>query len=87
MLLALLAGTLVGAAVALLLQAAIARTAIPLAPERAFWQFLLLCFAGGLSGFALSAVSDLQDSSPDPAYRRARRPQRPSSRRHPPNRR
>lgn len=85
---ALLGGALLGAAVAVLLQVALARTATPLPPERAFWQVLLLSGAGGLSGFALSAVSALQEANPDAAYhqpRRRRRP-RPSLRRRPPQR-
>lgn len=53
---ALLAGALLGTALALLLQATIARTATPLSPARALWQLWLLTFAGGLSGFALSTV-------------------------------
>ena len=71
---ALLAGALLGTALALLLQATIARTATPLSPARAFWQLWLLTFAGGLSGFALSTVRELQASNPDPAYHRPRRP-------------
>ena len=71
---ALLAGALLGTALALLLQATIALTATPLSPARALWQLWLLTFAGGLSGFALSAVRELQASNPDPAYHRPRRP-------------
>ncbi len=83
---ALLAGALLGAALALLLQAAIARTATPLSPARALWQLWLLAFAGGLSGFALSTVTALQDANPDPDYHRLRRPRplRPSLHRRPP---
>lgn len=69
----LLAGALLGAALALLLQAAISRTATPLSPARALWQLWLLTFAGGLSGFALSTVTELQASNPDPEYKRPRR--------------
>jgi hypothetical protein len=71
---ALLAGGLLGVAIALLLQAVSARTATPLSPTRAFWQLGLFAFAGGLSGFAISAVRALQASNPDPDYHRARRP-------------
>lgn len=74
-----LGGALLGLALALLLQAAIARTATPLRPERARWQLVLLASAGGLAGFALSAVSVLQATATDPAYHRSRRPWRPSS--------
>lgn len=83
---ALLAGALLGAAVALLLQAAIARTATPLSPVRALWQLWLLALAGGLSGFALSTVTALQASNPDPDYHRPQRPRplRPPLRRRPP---
>lgn len=81
---ALIGGSLLGLAVGLLLQAVIQRTATPLSPERAFWQLLLLSASGGLVGFALSAVSALQASNPDPAYHRQQsRPMRPSSRRPP----
>lgn len=80
----LLGGALLGLAAGLLLQAAIQRTATPLTPTRAFWQLLLLSFAGGLVGFALSAVSALQNANPDPEYHRQRRRLRPSSRRQPP---
>ena len=73
---ALLAGAVLGAALALLLQAALSRTATPLSPARALWQLWLLTFAGGLSGFALSTVTELQASNPDPEYNRPRR-QRP----------
>lgn len=79
----LIGGVLLGLAVGLLLQAAIQRTATPLPPQRAFWQLLLLGFAGGLVGFALSAVAALQASNPDPEYHRPRRRLRPSSRRPP----
>jgi hypothetical protein len=83
---ALVVGALLGAALALLLQAAIARTTTPLSPARALWQLCLLAFAGGLSGFALSIVTALQASNPDPDYHRPRRPRslRPSLRRRPP---
>lgn len=81
---ALVAGAGLGSAVALLVQAAISRTASPLPPERAFWQLILLAFAGGLSGFGLSAVSALQASNPDPAYHPPRRSRRPPGRRSPP---
>jgi hypothetical protein len=83
---ALLAGGLLGLVVAWLLQAVIARTAAPLSPERALWQQLLLAVAGGLSGFALSAVSALQAADPEAGYprRRRRRRARPSSPRRPP---
>ncbi|MFZ0407490.1 MAG: hypothetical protein WAM11_05185 [Cyanobium sp.] len=82
---ALLAGALLGAVLALLLQAAIARTVMPLSPARALWQLSLLTFAGGLSGFALSTVTALQTTNPDPEYHRPRRPKslRPSLRRRP----
>jgi len=82
---ALLAGALLGAAVALLLQAAIARTVVPLSPARALWQVFLLAFAGGLAGFALSTVAALQAADPDPDYHRPRRPRqlRPALRRRP----
>ncbi len=79
----LIGGSLLGLAVGLLLQAAMQRTATPLSPQRAFWQLLLLSASGGLVGFALSAVSALQASNPDPAYHRPRRSLRPSSRRPP----
>jgi len=79
----LIGGVLLGLAMGLLLQAAIQRTATPLPPERAFWQLLLLSFAGGLVGFALSAVAALQANNPDPEYHRPRRSLRPSSRRPP----
>jgi len=83
---ALLTGALLGAALAMLLQAAIARTTSPLSPVRALWQLCLLVFAGGLSGFALSTVTALQAANPDPEYHRPRRPRsrRPSLRRQPP---
>ena len=74
------AGGLIGVAVALLLQAAIRRTATPLPVDRAFWQLLLLGFSGALAGFALSAVSALQASNPDPDYHQTRRRLRPSGR-------
>ncbi|QPN64226.1 hypothetical protein [Synechococcus sp. CBW1004] len=80
----LLGGVLLGVTVGLLLQAAIQRTATPLSPERAFWQLILLGFAGGLVGFALSTVSALQASNPDPEYHRPHRSLRPSSRKPPP---
>ncbi len=85
---ALLGGALLGAALALLLQAAIARTATPLTPARALWQLVLLAFSGGLSGLALSTVTALQASIPDPDYHRPRRPRqhRPPIRRRPPER-
>ncbi|MEB3326639.1 MAG: hypothetical protein VKI39_02905 [Synechococcus sp.] len=70
---ALLAGVLLGVTLAMLLQATIARTATPLSPARALWQLLLLAFAGGLSGFALSTVAELQASNNDPEYKRHRR--------------
>ena len=73
-LVALLAGVVLGLAIALLLQAVSARTATPLSPTRALWQLGLFAFAGGLSGFALSMVRELQASNPDPDYHRARRP-------------
>ncbi len=79
----LLGGVLLGLAVGLLVQAAIQRTATPLPPVRAFWQLVLLGFAGGLVGFALSTVSALQASNPDPEYHRPRQGLRPSSRRPP----
>ena len=79
----LVGGALLGLAVGLLLRAAIQRTATPLSPERAFWQLLLLSLSGGLVGFALSTVSLLQASNPDPEYHRPRRSLRPSSRRPP----
>lgn len=79
----LVAGVLLGLAVALLLQAAIQRTATPLPPQRALWQLVLLGFAGGLSGFALSTVSALQASNPDPDYHRPHQPQRPGGRKPP----
>ncbi len=85
MLWSLLGGVVLGLTVGLLLQAAIQRTATPLSPERAFWQLILLGFAGGLVGFALSAVSALQAGTPDPDYHRPRRSLRPSSRRPPPD--
>jgi len=75
-----IAGSGLGLAVALLLRAAIQRTATPLNPERALWQLLLLSFAGGLVGFALSTVAALQAGTPDPEYHRPRRTLRPSSR-------
>lgn len=78
-------GSLVGLAVGVLLQAAIQRTADPLPPERAFWQLVLLVFAGGLVGFALSTVSALQASNPDPEYHRPHRSLRPRGRRGPPH--
>jgi NhaP-type Na+/H+ or K+/H+ antiporter len=81
----LLGGVVLGLTVGLLLQAAIQRTATPLSPERAFWQLILLGFAGGLVGFALSAVSALQAGTPDPEYHQPRRSLRPSSRRPPPD--
>ena len=80
----LLVGALLGLAVALLLQAAMQRTATPLPPVRALWQLLLLSVAGGLAGFAISAVSALQAANPDPEYRHTRRSLRPSGRRPPP---
>ena len=82
---ALLAGALLGVVLALLLQAAIARTTMPLSPVRALWQLCLLAFAGGLSGFALSTVTALQAANPDPEYHRPRRLRsiRPSLRRRP----
>ena len=80
----LIGGALLGLAAGLLLQAAIQRTATPLTPTRAFWQLLLLSFAGGLVGFALSAVSALQAGNPDPEYQQPRRSLRPSGRRRPP---
>lgn len=79
----LLGGVLLGLAAGLLLQAAIQRTATPLTPVRALWQLVLFGFSGGLVGFALSAVSALQASNPDPEYHRPRRSLRPSSRRPP----
>lgn len=78
-----LAGVVLGLSAGLLLQAAIQRTAMPLTPERAFWQLTLLGFAGGLVGFALSTVSALQASNPDPAYHHRRRSLRSSGRRPP----
>ena len=75
----LIGGALLGVAVALLLQAAIQRTANPLPPQRAFWQLVLLGFGGSLVGFALSAVSALQAGNPDPEYHRPHQPLRPSS--------
>jgi hypothetical protein len=69
---ALLAGVVLGVAIALLLQAVTARTATPLSPTRALWQLALLAFAGGLSGFAISTVRALQASNPDPDYHRTR---------------
>lgn len=82
---ALLAGGLLGLAIALLLQAVGARTATPLSPTRALWQLGLWTFAGGLSGFAISTVRALQAANPDPDYHRARRPRplRPLLRRRP----
>jgi len=84
-LVALLAGVVLGVAIALLLQEVTARTATPLSPTRAFWQLGLLAFAGGLSGFAISTVRALQASNPDPDYHRTRRPRplRPLLRRRP----
>ena len=79
----LIGGVVLGLAAGLLLQAAIQRTATPLSAERAFWQLILLGFAGGLAGFALSSVSALQASNPDPDYHRPRRSIRPSSRKPP----
>ena len=83
---ALIVGALLGAVLAWLLQAAIARTTTPLSPARALWQLCLLAFAGGLSGFALSTITALQAANPDPDYHRLRRPRslRPSLRRRPP---
>lgn len=79
----LLAGALLGLAAGLLLQAAIQRTATPLPPSRALWQLLLLVFAGGLVGFALSTVAALQAANPDPEYHRPRRSLRSSGRQPP----
>lgn len=79
----LLGGVLLGLTAGLLLQAAIQRTATPLSQARAFWQLLLLSVAGGLVGFALSAVSALQANNPDPDYHHPRRRLRPGSRRPP----
>jgi hypothetical protein len=79
----LVGGALLGLVVGLLLRAAIQRTATPLAPDRAFWQLLLLSLSGGLVGFALSTVSLLAANNPDPEYHRPRRSLRPSSRRPP----
>ena len=76
-LVALLGGALLGAALALLLQVASARSVVPLSPVRALWQVFLLAFAGGLSGFALSTITLLQASIPDPDYHRPRRPHQP----------
>lgn len=83
---ALLAGALLGVVLALLLQAAIARSTMPLSQARALWLLCLLTFAGGLSGFALSTVRALQAANPDPDYHRPRqpRPRRPAWRRPPP---
>lgn len=81
---ALLGGVLLGLAAGLLLQAAIQRTATPLAPVRAFWQLVLFGFSGGLVGFSLSAVSALQASNPDPEYHHPRKGLRPTSRKRPP---
>lgn len=83
-LIALLAGAATGAVVAQLLRIAISRTATPLSPERALWQFLLLVLAGALSGFAISAVTALRAASPEADYHDGRRTLRPSGRRQPP---
>ncbi|MFM7311900.1 MAG: hypothetical protein ACKO0M_01825 [Cyanobium sp.] len=86
-LVALILGALTGLAAALLLRAAIQRTAAPLSPERAFWQLVLMGVSGGLAGFALSAVSALQAANPDPEahlpHRRLRPADRPGSGRSP----
>jgi hypothetical protein len=70
---ALLIGALAGVVVALLLRAAIQNTPVQIPPHRFLWQLLLLAFAGGLSGLALSTVSALQASNPEPDYHRKRR--------------
>jgi hypothetical protein len=68
-----LAGALLGLVVALLLRAAILNTPVQMSPHRFVWQALLLALGGGLAGLALSAVTALQATNPDPAYHRPRR--------------
>lgn len=72
-------GALVGMGVALLLRAAILNTPVQVPAHRFGWQLLALALAGGLTGLALSGVSALQASNPEPDYHR-RRPRPPRRR-------
>lgn len=68
----LLLGVGVGLLIALFLYRVIQNTPVSLPPRRVFWLFLLSAANGGLFGFAIESVRQLQASSPDPAYHRSR---------------
>lgn len=61
-------GALLGLVVAQLLRVALINTPVQIPPNRFAWQALLLALAGGLAGFALSAVKKLLAANPDPEY-------------------
>jgi hypothetical protein len=68
-----LVGGLGGLAVALELRSLIATTATRPSASRLFWGTVLLGVSGLLAGLAVEAVRQLQQNSPDPAYRQRRR--------------
>ena len=63
------AGALGGVGVALLLHAVILNTPVQIPPHRFGWQLFTMGLAGAIAGFALSCVSALQASNPEPEYR------------------
>ena len=68
-----LVGGLGGLAVALGLLSLIATTPTRTSATSLFWGTVLLGVSGLLAGMAVEAVRQLQQNSPDPAYRKRRR--------------
>ena len=71
----LIAGT-GGLAIALFLRAIVANTPVRVSSYTLFWSTVLVGGFGVVAGMAVEAVRQLQESNPDPEYRRQHQAQR-----------
>jgi hypothetical protein len=72
----LIAGT-GGLAIALFLRSVVANTPVRVNSYTLFWSTVLAGGFGVVAGMAVEAVRQLQESNPDPEYRRQNRARRP----------
>ncbi len=72
-------GSVVGAAVALMLYSVVTNTPAEVSPRTFALYFVIFCAFGAVAGLTLETVRQLQARNPDPAYHRyPRTPPRPS---------